>query len=299
MLWSKIAMAPHFSYMSSALSLTPSVRLEGSYKTSTGSIIDRYIVPQRGVIPVRSVIPEVQQYQVHGTATVPEVKQVQVPRQRMVQVKETVMVPQTRIKMVPETVMTTQQVTTQKPVRTVQTMQRTVNKVVEGQKIVESQQVLEYERPKLIQGRFLGVKQTTPQEVDLRWTTEYYQQESHRQQAVTSSVPSVSYVQSPSRVQYVTRPAVTQYMTQSTMPYGMVQSAPYGTQQLLASSSPPIAQNGDYGFQYGSQMPYQQMPDEHSVGPGSSSMYGTVPGYSSFDNKPPAFQYTDEHIADA
>eukprot|EP00960_Hanusia_phi_P060558 764539-Hanusia_phi.AAC.12 len=182
--------------------------------------------------------------------------------------------------MVPETIMTTQQVTTQKPVRTVQTMQRTVNKVVEGQKIVESQQVLEYERPKLIQGRFLGAKHTTPQEVDLRWTTEYYQQEP--QQAVTTTVPSVAYVQSP-KIQYVTRPAVTQYTTAQSMPYGVMQSVPYGTEQLMGSSSPPFAQNGEYGAPYGSQMNYYRAPD----------------GYSSFDNKPPAFQYTDEHSAEA
>jgi hypothetical protein len=34
---------------------------------------------------------------------------------------------------------------------------RTVNKVVEGHKIVQSQQIIEYERPKMIQARFMSL----------------------------------------------------------------------------------------------------------------------------------------------
>jgi hypothetical protein len=40
---------------------------------TTGSVIDRYAVPQRGVVPVRTVVPEVQEYQVYGQTMVPEV----------------------------------------------------------------------------------------------------------------------------------------------------------------------------------------------------------------------------------
>jgi hypothetical protein len=40
---------------------------------TTGSVIDRYSVPQRGVVPVRTVVPEVQEYQVYGQTMVPEV----------------------------------------------------------------------------------------------------------------------------------------------------------------------------------------------------------------------------------
>jgi hypothetical protein len=40
---------------------------------TTGSVIDRYAIPQRGVVPVRTVVPEVQEYQVYGQTMIPEV----------------------------------------------------------------------------------------------------------------------------------------------------------------------------------------------------------------------------------
>ncbi len=99
----------------------------------------------------------------------------QVPKQIMVPVQETIMVPQVRTKMVPKMTTETKAVTVQKPVQTVQTMVRTVNKVIEGQKIVQSHQVIEYERPKMIQGRFLGKQQAGITEVGVKWTGQYYQ----------------------------------------------------------------------------------------------------------------------------
>ena len=180
---------------------------------------------------MRSIIPEVQQYQVHGTATVPEVRYNEeyppLPRLKKTLAGKASSSSASKdgasegdchgdksaLREAPldswsegspnsdqdgsrnrhdhptshdaearpsnaEMFVQANQVTN---LQTVQTMQRTVNKVVEGQKIVESQQVcrgpsfledvkeeqvLEYERPNLIQGRFLGVKQTTPQEVE-------------------------------------------------------------------------------------------------------------------------------------
>ena len=53
-------------------------------------------------------------------------------------------------------------------------MVRMVNKVVEGQKIVSSNQFLDYERPKMIQGKFLGARQGGIQEVGVQWTGQYY-----------------------------------------------------------------------------------------------------------------------------
>ena len=41
---------------------------------TSGAIVDRYSVPQRGAIPVRTVVPEVQEYQVYGQTMVPEVR---------------------------------------------------------------------------------------------------------------------------------------------------------------------------------------------------------------------------------
>lgn len=135
---------------------------------TTGSVIDRYAIPQRGVIPVRTVVPEVQEYQVYGQTMVPETQYVQVPVQRMV--------PKTI--MVPETTMTTQAVTVQKPVGVVQNRQRTIQKVIEGQKIIESQQILQYERPRVqvIPGRMLGAQQLGVQQVGVQWNRAYYDQ---------------------------------------------------------------------------------------------------------------------------
>jgi len=167
-----------------------------------GSTIDRYVVPQRGTVPVRSVVPEQQQYQVTGQVMVPETRHVQVPKQIMVAVQETIMVPQVRTKMVPKMTTETRAVVVQKPVQTVQNMVRTVNKIVEGKKIVESHQVIEYERPKMIQGRFLGMRQAGIQEVGVQWTGQYYSGQPQVAVAgpvqyasgVTATSPSMQYV---------------------------------------------------------------------------------------------------------
>ena len=99
-------------------------------------------------VPVRSVVPEQQQYQVKGQVMVPEKRHIQVPKTIMVPEKYTVMVPQVRTRMVPKITSETKAVMVQKPVATMQNMVRTVQKVIEGQKIVQSYQVIEYERPK-------------------------------------------------------------------------------------------------------------------------------------------------------
>lgn len=44
-------------------------------------------------------------------------------------------------------------------------MQRTMQKVIEGQKIVEAARVIEYERPRMIPGRYIGTAQTQAREV--------------------------------------------------------------------------------------------------------------------------------------
>eukprot|EP00802_Teleaulax_amphioxeia_P011953 Tamp_11991.p1 GENE.Tamp_11991~~Tamp_11991.p1 ORF type:complete len:192 (+),score=30.75 Tamp_11991:495-1070(+) len=131
---------------------------------------------------------------------VPETRHIQVPKQIMVPVQETVMVPQVRTKMVPKMTTETRAVTVQKPVQTVQNMVRTVNKVVEGQKIVQSHQVIEYERPKVIQGRFLGMRQAGISEVGVQWTGQYYSGGS--QQSEVAAAGPVQYVRGGS--QYVT-----------------------------------------------------------------------------------------------
>lgn len=46
-----------------------------------------------------------------------------------------------------------------------QPMQRTMQKVIEGQKIVEAARVIEYERPRMIPGRYIGTAQTQAREV--------------------------------------------------------------------------------------------------------------------------------------
>jgi hypothetical protein len=98
----------------------------------------------------------------------------QVPKTVMVPEQYTVMVPQVRTRMVPKTTTETRTVTVNRPVETTQTMVRMVNKVVEGQKIVSSNQFLDYERPKMIQGKFLGARQGGIQEVGVQWTGQYY-----------------------------------------------------------------------------------------------------------------------------
>ena len=140
-------------------------------------------------VPVRSVVPEQQQYQVKGQVMVPEKRHIQVPKTIMVPEKYTVMVPQVRTRMVPKITSETKAVMVQKPVVTMQNMVRTVQKVIEGQKIVQSYQVIEYERPKMIQGRFLGQKQAPIQEVGVQWTGQYYAGRSK----VTPTSPPMMY----------------------------------------------------------------------------------------------------------
>jgi len=67
-----------------------------------GTIVDRYSMTERQTIPVRSVVPEVQEYEVTGQTTVPETQHIQV--EKMVSVTETVMVPRQEVRtvMVPE-----------------------------------------------------------------------------------------------------------------------------------------------------------------------------------------------------
>jgi len=223
--------------------LPAGARYSNTYTNSaTGSVIDRYVVPQQGTVPVRSVVPEQQQYQVKGQAMVPETRHIQVPKQIMVPVQETIMVPQVRTKMVPKMTTETKAVTVQKPVQTVQTMVRTVNKVIEGQKIVQSHQVIEYERPKMIQGRFLGKQQAGITEVGVKWTGQYYQK---GVQAVAAASPvqyvggaQTTYATSPS-MQYVAAtpasPAMQYVQTSSyaedpysAQPYGYTTTAGYG-----------------------------------------------------------------------
>jgi len=174
--------------------LPAGARFQDTVRGPHGAVIDRYVVPQRGTVPVRSVVPEQQDYQVKGTAMVPETRHIQVPKQIMVPEQYTVMVPQVRTRMVPKTITETKSVTVQRPVQTVQNMTRTVNKVVEGQKIVQSHQIIEYERPKMIQGKFLGMKQAGISEVGVQWTGQYYQQGARGQKEGATAGP-VQYVQ--------------------------------------------------------------------------------------------------------
>jgi hypothetical protein len=169
--------------------LPPGARYSGTITDpNTGALIDRYVVPQRGAVPVRQVVPEVQTYQVVGETTVQETRQVQVPAQKMVEVEETVMVPQVRKRLVPQTYMTTQTITVSRPVKTVQNMQRTVHKVIEGQKIVESEQIIEYERPKIISGRYLGTQQAGVREVGVQWKSHFYQDSGEAPKTVSPPV---------------------------------------------------------------------------------------------------------------
>jgi hypothetical protein len=159
--------------------LPAGARYQTTVRGTNGALVDRYVVPQRSSVPVRSVVPEQEEYEVRGEKNVAETQHIQVPRQTMVPVQETIMVPQVRTRMVPKTYMETQARIVNKSVPTVQKMVRSVNKVFEGHKIIESEQVIEYERPRTIQGRFLSATQGNSAEVGVEWTSQYYQQETH------------------------------------------------------------------------------------------------------------------------
>eukprot|EP00286_Rhodomonas_abbreviata_P029683 CAMPEP_0181315822 /NCGR_PEP_ID=MMETSP1101-20121128/15575_1 /TAXON_ID=46948 /ORGANISM="Rhodomonas abbreviata, Strain Caron Lab Isolate" /LENGTH=293 /DNA_ID=CAMNT_0023423045 /DNA_START=47 /DNA_END=928 /DNA_ORIENTATION=+ len=166
----------------------PGARYMGAVQDQeTGTIIDRYVVTKRKPIPVQKRVPEVQEYMTYRVAHVPETRTVQVPVERMVPREETVMVPRVKMvpvremvpqkvtKMVPQTFMTERSFTIQKPVRVPEKQQRTIMKVFEGQKIIETKEVHEYERPRLIPGRFRGASAQDPEPVGVEWRHAYYQ----------------------------------------------------------------------------------------------------------------------------
>jgi len=172
----------------------PGARYAGAVQDpESGTIIDRYVVPKRRAVPVQKRVPEVQEYMTYRVGHVPETRTVQVPVERMVPKEETVMVPrvkmvpvremvpQTVTKMVPQTFMTQKEFTVQKPVRIPERQQRTIMKVYEGQKIIETKEVLEYERPRLIPGRFRGAQAQQPEPVHVEWKHAYYQGDAQAQ----------------------------------------------------------------------------------------------------------------------
>jgi len=231
----------------------PGAKYQSSFTNpETGGIIDRYIVPQRSAVPVRQVVPEVQQFSVSKQIMVPDVKEIQVPQTRMVPQQHTVMekrikmvpveemVPRTVTKMVPEQYMTTQQVRTERAVTVQQPMQRTIQKVIEGQKIVEAAKVIEYERPRVIPGRYIGQSQTAAREVGLQWTKQYYSGVSQAQasgQAVTVATPNVQYsTQLPITT---TVPTSTQYIGGGTQYLG-------GSTQYIGGNTQYIGGNTQY-----------------------------------------------------
>jgi hypothetical protein len=261
--------------------LPPGAAYTGSTARADGAIIDRYTVPQRQPVPVRTVVPEVQEYQVYGQTTVPETKHIQV--QKMVQVQETVMVPRQEVRtvMVPEqrtkTVpqMETQAIQVPKVMQTVQTMQRTVGKIIEGQKFIDSEQILEYERPR--QGRFLGRSVTQGRETAPQWTRE------------------VGYAGG-ERVQAVSQPQMTNRVLATANPPEIVTGPQYSTpyQQYPATQ---------YVSQYGSTPPqpyYQGSPVTRSI-PYSSAyqapQYSTQPGWDQQQQQPQWEGYQDKEGA--
>jgi len=160
------------------------------------------------------------------------------------------MVPQVRTKMVPKMTTETRAVVVQKPVQTVQNMVRTVNKIVEGKKIVESHQVIEYERPKMIQGRFLGMRQAGIQEVGVQWTGQYYAGQGQDQRVAVAGP-----------VQYAAGAAVT--ATSPSMQY------------VAAAPDVGYAYAGGYsGVGYGYPDDYSYAPDQYTTNPGPYA-YGT------------------------
>eukprot|EP00285_Hemiselmis_virescens_P013199 CAMPEP_0173379824 /NCGR_PEP_ID=MMETSP1356-20130122/2635_1 /TAXON_ID=77927 ORGANISM="Hemiselmis virescens, Strain PCC157" /NCGR_SAMPLE_ID=MMETSP1356 /ASSEMBLY_ACC=CAM_ASM_000847 /LENGTH=327 /DNA_ID=CAMNT_0014333233 /DNA_START=19 /DNA_END=1002 /DNA_ORIENTATION=+ len=254
--------------------LPPGAAYTGSMTRSDGAVIDRYTVPQRQAIPVRSVVPEVQEYQVYGQTTVPETKHIQV--QKMVQVQETVMVPrvETRTVMVPEqrtkTVpqMETQAITVPKIMQTVQTMQKTVGKIIEGQKYLDSEQILEYERPR--QGRFLGRNQSAARETAVQWTRE------------------VGYTEENAKVRAVSQPQMTNRVLGTSPPVQVTSTPAYAAPQY----STPLQQGyapapGQYVSAYGSTPPqpsgyYSASPQTRPVTYSSqyqAPQYSTQPGW--------------------
>jgi hypothetical protein len=160
--------------------------------------------------------------------------------------------------MVPETFMTTQSVTVQKPVGVVQNRQRTIQKVIEGQKIIDSQQILQYERPRVqvIPGRMLGAEQPGVQQVGVQWNRAYYDQSS----AVDASDVAVDQVAfNPTQYQTISAPIGVQQVAGhyvgsgaggqfigggGQVPGGGGQFVGVGGQQFASSSSPAP---GPYG----------------------------------------------------
>lgn len=250
--------------------LPPGARFQETINGPNGAIIDRYVVPQQHSVPVQSVVQEQQQYQVTGQVMEEKTRYIQVPKQIMVPVQETIMVPQVVTKMVPQMTMETQAVNYQVPVQTVQNMVRTVNKVVEGQKFVESQQVIEYERPKVIQGRFLGMSQGQSAEVGVQWTSEYYSGQG--QEAPAGPVQYVRQPEQPS-VQYVAAPQ--EYTQQASVQYV---AAP--TQQAYTSAAVGYTTSpGNFTTQPGSYTGYAASPESYAGG--YTSQGGSLgPGYA-------------------
>lgn len=258
---------------------------QGSVQKPDGTVIDRYVVPQRAAVPVRQVVPEVQQYQVYGETTVPEVRQIQVPQTKMVQVQETVMVPQVVTKMVPQQEMVIQNITVQKPVQTVQTMQRTIGRVVEGQKFLNSSQIIEYERPRMIPGRYLGTQQTAAQEAGIQWNRSYYTNTTNEAQAVTP--PQITQVAAQQQVQYVQ--GTTQYVQGTTQyvqaPTQYVQGPTAVAPQTYYQPGTAVQANNVYASgTYFQAMPnYQTQPGYMAPQPADRH------GWAGYDDKEGAF----------
>jgi len=143
--------------------------------------IDRYAVPQMHEQQVEKLIEETKQVTVMEPRVVPETRTIQVPMQRMVPQEHTIMVPrvkmvpvremvpQTVTKMVPENFMAPKQITVEKTIQVPSVRNVKVNWVRPGKVVHESQQVLEYERPRLIPGKFRGVTSTQSHPRGMQW----------------------------------------------------------------------------------------------------------------------------------
>jgi len=144
-------------------------------------VIDRYAVPQRHVQQVEKLIEETKQVTVMENKVVPETRTIQVPMQRMVPQQHTIMVPRVKMvpvremvpqvvtKMVPENFMQAKNITTERTIQVPSQRNVKVNWVRPGQVVHESQQILEYERPRLIPGRFRQVIATQPKAMGMQW----------------------------------------------------------------------------------------------------------------------------------
>jgi hypothetical protein len=143
--------------------------------------IDRYAVPQRHVQQVEKLIEETKQVQVMEPRVVPETRTISVPMQRMVPEQYTVMVPRVKMvpvremvpqvmtRMVPQQFMAPKNITVEKTIQVPRVQHVKVNWVRPGVVVHESQQVLEYERPRLIPGKFRGVTTTQSQPKGMQW----------------------------------------------------------------------------------------------------------------------------------